>query len=98
MKAHFWNVRGFGARGRRDQIHDLVCGEHIDILGLVEMFKESFSSPELSAVAGMDRFDWHFLLASGHSGGILIGSKRDVFDFITFDHGIFRASCVVHHC
>ena len=89
MRALFWNIHGFGARGRRDLIHDLVSGEHIDILGLVETFKKSFSSPELSAVAGMDRFDWHFLPASGHSGGILIGSKRDVFDFIAFDHGIF---------
>ena len=97
MKALFWNVRGFAARGRRDQIHDLVCGENIDILGLVETFKESFSPSELSAVAGMNRFDWHFLPASGHSGGILIGSKLHVFDFITFDHGIFWASVVVHH-
>ena len=53
MKALFWNVRGFAARGRRDQIHDLVCGDHIDILGLVETFKESFSPSELSAVARM---------------------------------------------
>ena len=97
MRALFWNIRGFGARGRRDQIHDLVCGEHIDILGLVETFKESFSPSELSAIAGMDRFDWHFLPASGQSGGILIGSKRDVFYFIAFDHGIFWASCVIHH-
>ena len=97
MKALFWNIRGFGARGRRDQIHDLVCGEHIDILGLVETFKESFSPSELAAIAGMGTYDWHFLPASGHSGGILIGSKRDIFDFITFDHGIFWASCVVHH-
>ena len=69
MKALLWNVSGFAARGRRDQIHDLVCGDNIDILGLVETFKESFSCSELSAVAGMDRFDWHFLPASGHSGG-----------------------------
>ena len=95
MKALFWNVRGFGARGHRDQIHDLVFGEHIDIVGFVETFKESFSPSELSTVAGMDRFDWNFLPASGHSGGILIGTKRELFDFVTFDHGIFWASTVV---
>ena len=57
MRALLWNIRGFGARVRRDQIHDLVCGENIDILGLVETFKESSSPSEPSAIAGMDRFD-----------------------------------------
>lgn len=69
----------------------------IDILGLVETFKDSFSPNELFAIVGMDRFDWHFLPSSGHSGGILIGCKQDVFYFVVFDHGIFWASIVVHH-
>ena len=33
----------------------------------------------------------------GHSGGILIGSKKDVCDFVAFDNGIFWASTVVCH-
>ena len=45
-------------------------------MGLVETFKEAFSPNELSAIAGMDRFDWHVLPASDHSGEILIGSKK----------------------
>ena len=97
MKALFWNIRGFGARGRRDQIRDVVRGDNIDIVGLVETFIDSFSRNELSAIAGMDRFDWHVLPSSGHSRGILIGSKRDVFDFVAFDHGIFWESIVVYH-
>ena len=52
---------------------------------------------ELSSIAGADRFDWNFLPSSGHSGGILLGSKCDVFDFVTFDHGIFWASSVLFH-
>ena len=96
MKALFWNVRGFGAWGRWDQIKDIVRGENIDLVGLVETFKPSFSQ-ELSAVTGIDHFEWNFLPSSGHSGGILIGSKHDVFDLVTFDHGIFWASAVVFH-
>ena len=69
MKALFWNIRGFGARGRRDQISDLVRGNNIDIVGLVETFRESFSPNELSAIAGMDRFDWHALPISGTREG-----------------------------
>lgn len=75
----------------------MVRGDNIDLIDLVETFKSSFSPNELPAVAGADRLDWTFLPSSGHSGGILIGSKRYVFDFMAFDHGIFRASIVVHH-
>lgn len=97
MRALFWNIRGFGARGRRDQIRDVVRGENIDVIGLVETFKVSFSPNGLSAVAGLDRFNWDFLPSSGHSGGILLGTKRDVFDRVAFDHGVFWASSMVHH-
>ena len=93
MKALFWNIRGFGARGRRDQLKDLVRSENIDIIGLVETLKPSFSSNE----AGIDRFDWNHLPSSGHSGGILLGTKRDMFDIVAFDSGIFWASTVVSH-
>ena len=94
MRALFWNIRGFGARGRRDQLKDLVRSNSIDFVGLVETFKDSFTPSELSAIVGMDRFHWHALPASGQSGGILIGSKRDVFDFVAFDHDIFLGQ----HC
>ena len=97
MKALFWNIRGFGARGRRDQLKDLVRSENVDIIGLVETLKPSFSPNELSAVAGTDRFDWNVVAPVGHSGGILLGTKKDVFDFVAFDHGIFWASTVVSH-
>ena len=97
MRALFWNIRGFGARGRRDQLKDLVRSNSIDFVGLVETFKESFSPNDFSAIVGMDRFNWQFLPASGHSGGILIGSNKDIFDFVAFDHGIFWASVVLSH-
>ena len=97
MKALFWNIRGFVTRGRRDQIKDLVRGDNIDLIGLIETFKSSFSPRELSSIAGADWFDWNFCPSSGHSGGILLGSKRDVFDFVAFDHGIFWASIVLFH-
>ena len=97
MKALFWNIRGFGARGCKGQLKDLVCAENIDFIGLVKTLKPSFSPNELSAVAGIDRFNWNFVASEGHSGGILLGTKKDVSDFVAFDHGIFWASTVVSH-
>lgn len=38
-----------------------------------------------------------WLPASGHSGGILLGARLDVFDFVSFDSGNFFASMVLHH-
>ena len=95
MKAFFWNIRGFCARGRRDQLKDLVRSENVDFIGLVETFKSSFSASELSAIAGIDRFHWNYVASAGHSGGLLLGTKKDTFDFVAFDHGIFWASTVV---
>ncbi|KAE8795696.1 hypothetical protein D1007_29411 [Hordeum vulgare] len=57
----------------------------------------SFSTHELSSIAGADRFVWRCLPASGHSGGILLGARVNVFDFVALDHGIFWASMVVYH-
>ena len=95
MKALIWNIRGFGARGRRDQLKDLVRSENVDFIGLVETIKSSFSSSDLSAIAGIDRFHWNYVASAGLSGGILLGAKKDTLDFVTFNHGIFWASMVV---
>ena len=95
MKAFFWNIRGFCARGRRDQLKDLVRSENVDFIGLVETFKSSFFASELSAIAGIDRFHWNFVASTGHSDIFLLGSKKDTFDFVAFYHGIFWASTMV---
>ena len=75
----------------------MVRSENIDIIGLVETLKPSFSPNELSTISGIDRFDWNYVASVGHSGSILLGTKRDLFDFVAFDHGIFWASTVVSH-
>lgn len=51
----FWNIRGFGAREHEDQLRDVVRGDSIDMVGLVETFKSSFSPYEFSAVVGTDK-------------------------------------------
>lgn len=90
-------MRGFGARGRGNQLRDYVRDAHVDLICLQETIKPSFSSTELSSIACSDRFVWRWLPASGHSGGILIGAKIDVFDFVAFDHGNFVARMVLSH-
>ena len=79
MKAFFWNIRGFCARGCRDQLKDLVRSENVDFIGLVETFKSSFSTSELSAIAGIDRFHWNFVASAGHSGGFFTWIQKRYF-------------------
>ena len=69
----------------------------MDLACLIKTFKASFSNNELSSIARADWFYWKLFPTSGHSGGILIGAKHDVFDFVAFDHGVFWASTVVYH-
>ena len=75
----------------------MVHSENIDIIGLVETLKPSFSLNELSGVSRIDRFDWNFVASVGNWGGILLGTKKDMFDFVAFGHGIFWASTIMSH-
>src|SRR4051812_37623831 len=81
MRILFWNIRGFGARGRRNQLRDLLRTEHIDILCLQETKREDFSLSEFNGIWGT-HFTWNWVAAVGSAGGILIGSRNDLFDVL----------------
>lgn len=90
-------MHGFGARGHRNQLRDYICDSHVDLVCLQETIESSFSLAGLASIAGSVSFNWRWLPASGHSGGILVGAKADTFDIVTFDCGIFYASLVLAH-
>lgn len=58
---------------------------------------ESFSYADLTSLPGDGVFCWKWLPASGHSGGILLGARLDVFYFVSFDSGSYFASMVLYH-
>jgi len=47
MKMVFWNIRGMGKLARASHLKDLVAQEQIDIIGIQETIKQSFSTQEL---------------------------------------------------
>ena len=47
MKMLFWNIRGMGKQARVRHLKDLVAQEQIDIIGIQETIKQSFSIQEL---------------------------------------------------
>lgn len=69
-----------------------MCGfgvrdSNIDIICMQETIKSCFSASDLSSIGGSGRFIQKWLPTSGHSGGVLIGAKLDVFDFVACDSG-----------
>ena len=47
MKMLFWNIRGMGKLARVRHLKDLMAQEQIDIIGIQETIKQSFSTQEL---------------------------------------------------
>jgi exonuclease III len=80
MRALFWNIRGFGRRGRRTLLKDYLRLHKIDIVCLQETIKQDFSEQELRSLEVGDKFFWCWLPANGHSGGMLLGLRDSVFD------------------
>jgi exonuclease III len=92
MRALIWNIRGFGRRGRRDQLRDFLRKARVDILFLQETIRQEFSLQELESLEIGDKFFWTWLPASGHSGGLLVGFRDSCFDVGVVHKGEFLIS------
>lgn len=67
----------------------------IDLIGIQETIKLSFSDCELCSISGSSNFIWHLILAVGHLGGILMGVKEYAFEVTATHSGTFFASMVL---
>jgi hypothetical protein len=92
----FWNIRGFEAEGRQQQIKEYMRHENVDIVGLTETIKGSFLLHELEGLS-RHKFVWHWQPTFGHSGGILLGVKEGTFEVEDMDHGDYFVSMAVTH-
>ncbi|PNT74650.1 hypothetical protein BRADI_1g19599v3 [Brachypodium distachyon] len=97
MNVLFWNIRGLGQAGRRAQLVDLVKDYKVDIFCLQETIKATFSRKQLVLLGGNFVYHWEIKPADGHSGGMLIAAREDVFDLISAEPGEFFSSVVVRH-
>jgi hypothetical protein len=80
MKHMFWNVRGLGTAHRRGLILNHVIQENLDIVGIQVTIKQEFSDHELKDMSSTVDFAWNWILARGHSGGLLLGIKVESFE------------------
>lgn len=85
-------MRGFGARERCNQLLDYIIHDQIDIIYLQETMKQSFSFSDLCSIVGNTHFSWGLVPSSGHSGGILVGTKDDAVEITSITIGHFFVS------
>jgi hypothetical protein len=82
-----------GNPARRRQLKGLISEERLDGIGIQETIKKDFSVKELIGIAR--GFQWVWKDAVGHSGGILMGFKTDLFEMEDSEVGELYASMVV---
>jgi exonuclease III len=97
MRALIWNFRGFGNRGRRNQLKDYLRKYKVDILFLQETIRQDFSLQELEVFEFGDKFYWTWLPAVGQSGGMLMGLRDSTFEVGATDQGVFFLSATILH-
>jgi exonuclease III len=94
MRIVGWNIHGFG---RKTQIKELARKEAVDVLFLQETIRQDFTDQELRSLVNGEVFHWQWRSAVGHSGGMLLGLRDDMFEVGGVDQGRFFLSATVMH-
>jgi hypothetical protein len=68
----------------------------LDIIGLQETIKPSFSSAELQSLECGGQFAWNCLPANGHSSGLLLGFRDEFFEVGEWRMGSFFLGATVY--
>jgi endonuclease/exonuclease/phosphatase family metal-dependent hydrolase len=97
MRALIWNFRGFGNRGRRNQLKDYLHKYKVDIIFLQETIRQEFTLQELEGFEFGDKFYWTWLPVVGQSGGMLLGLQDSTLEVGATDQGLFFLSATILH-
>lgn len=85
MRIMFWNVRGLGTVHRRGFVKNHILQEDLDIVALQETIKQDFSDKELRDLVGTLDFNWFWSPAKGHSRGLILGYKTEMFEIFEIE-------------
>jgi exonuclease III len=92
MRFLIQNIRGWGAPRRRTQLKNIFKTDQVDIIGLQETIKQDFSAQELRWLEHGGQFNWNWVPATGHSGGLLLGFRDEFFEVGFWRKGSFFIS------
>jgi hypothetical protein len=65
-------VSGLGKGSRRRQVKEFIEEHNLEVVGLQETIRESFTDRELLEIAGSRNFSWKWASTKGRLGGILM--------------------------
>lgn len=88
----FWNARGLGKGSRRRRVKEFIEEHNLEVVGLQETIRETFTDRELRELAGSRDFTWKWSSSKGRSGGILMGLNQLSLELEDFSIKYF---CVV---
>lgn len=88
-----WNARGLGSSSKRRALKDTLTFNNIDIVGIQETKKESFTTRTLTTLSHSITH-WITKCATGASGGLLLGLDDSKFSIL--DSWIMEFSITVH--
>lgn len=92
MKVLSWNVRGLGARSKKDMVKDLICLANPDIVVLQETRLNSLDRKVIKVIWSSRRIGWLALDAVNSAGGIVMMWKEDSISVSDSLVGIFSIS------
>jgi hypothetical protein len=75
----FWNIRGLGKFGRVPALVSRIRDNHVDVVGVIETKKDSFTPGFLRSLTGNIPFTWFYQPAVRTTGGVLVGINSDQF-------------------
>jgi hypothetical protein len=97
MKGAFWNIRGLNQPLRKLSLSQLIKGNHLDFVRVIETKKEVFPVGFLESLASQVSFSWHYLPAKRTACGILMGVRADFGSVSSVEMAGFSITCVVQN-
>lgn len=74
-----------------------ILQEDLDVVAMQETIKLDFLDKELKEMSGTSIFNWFWIPAKGHSGGLLLGVKDDSYEVEDVNKAEFFLGVLVRH-
>ena len=79
MKIATWNIRGFGAEGKKHMIKSLIKEEMLELIGLVETKHNEVSDWKVQKCWGQSGANYMHVTTVNGSGGLLVSWHQEAF-------------------
>ena len=81
MIGAFWNIRSLNKMGSLQCLTDFIQNNKLSFVGIQETKRENFNESFLKTANS--HFKWHYLPASGTTGGILVGFDESAAEVLS---------------